>query len=323
MSGTSASVGYGAADIVRLPLRVHPEPDETILSMVVRLASENLFDHVFGLTALAGLSSACFDRLARQPVDLKGFAVASGITETRLRYMQYLAPDEEHVSWLGKPVHRHLVHTRHRKWCPICIREKAYHRASWDLLPIGVCVRHCAALVTRCPKCSEVVTWPGKTVVNCRCGADLRNAVAKPVSDRAVTAARRLLDSLQGTASGPAGLTGSEALWLATVLGWMAVKGQCHPPTELSMWRRPETTAGILEVGWDALDDWPHGFHTYLKRQYPDDRLMWPIVRWVARQYRGHLQAEMAEMMSKHGWSGSLAKRHPKSTRSDLHAAIA
>lgn len=293
MSSISPSKRPGAAELVRLPLRVHPENDEPILSMVVRLAAENKFDHVFGLTSLAGLPSVYIDRLSRVPVDMAGLAYASGITTNRLRYMQYLPVDDDHVSWLGTPVRRHMVHTKHRRWCPACLREAPYHRASWDLLPINACHRHRIALEARCPACRQHVGWHGKGIIACKCGTDLRRSAGVPVPDERVKAARCLVDGLIEK-SGP------DDFWVAATLGWFSSPGQMHQPTERSQWWRLDDMAGELEIGWLALQDWPQGFHAYMAQHHPIDRAPWPIYHWVKRQYCGPRQAEMVEALKEH-----------------------
>lgn len=310
MSSVIPSNRPGAAEMVRLPLRVHPENDETILSIVVRLAAENKFDHVFGLTALAGLPSAYIDRLARVPVDMMGLAYASGISENRLRYMQYLPVDTDHVAWLGRPVRRQLVRTKHRRWCPACLWEKPYHRAHWDLLPIGVCHQHKLALASQCPKCRERVRWPGKSIVTCRCGGNLTRVVVAPVSDAAAATVQMVLDGLDRE-------VGSDDLWLATTLGWLSRPGQIHQPTERTLWWRVDDMAGLLEIGWAALQDWPTGFEVYLARHMTASRDIWPIVRWVERQYVGPKQADMSKALKEH--SRRLHRQH---TQARLHASL-
>jgi len=316
MSSINPCVAYGAADFVRLPLRVHPEADEPILSFVVRLAAANKYEHVYGLTAAAGLPTVYFDRLATQPVEMAGLAYSSRLTEGRLRYMQYLAVDDDQVNWLGRPVRRCLVHTKHRRWCPQCLQEEAYHRASWDLLPIGACHRHRCELASRCGDCGKAVGWLGKTVTTCRCGGDLRRAEVGAASEGAAEAVRSLLEGLGDD-------SGADRLWLATVLGWLASPGQMHQPTARTLWWRRDDRIRELEIGWRALQDWPNGFLRYLDCHFPERRELWPIVRWVERRYDGPLKAEMSEMLKEH--SGALQRRRylARQPSSPLHAAIA
>lgn len=305
---------YGAAGLFRLPLRVHPEDDEPILSLLVRLAEENRFPKVCSFTRLIGLPTAGIHKVADCLLDLAALAAASGLTVNRLQFMQYARVSPSHVAWLGKPIHRSLVHSKHRRWCPACLEEVPYHRAAWDLLPIGACHRHKLVLAWLCPGCGNEVGWPGK-MVECRCGGDLRRSPHRPVTESAAGAARDLLEWLWVDAE-----RGAEVTVLATTLGWFSNQGRCEPPYKRTLRQCLDSRAQDLEIGWAALQDWPDGFNEYLNRHFPPDRAQWPFVRWLGRRYQGPLKAEMSAAVTAHSLAAGRREHRAKEFCGPLHA---
>ncbi|GFN33848.1 TniQ family protein [Paenibacillus xylaniclasticus] len=43
------------------------------------------------------------------------------------------------------------------KYCPDCLREKAYHRTMWGLKPITICLRHESRLIDTCAHCNTPI----------------------------------------------------------------------------------------------------------------------------------------------------------------------
>jgi len=60
------------------------------------------------------------------------------------------------------------------QFCPLCLRESAYHRLSWIPSASAVCLRHHCLLVEKCLRCGKNVTVA--EMVDRRCQADLGEA---------------------------------------------------------------------------------------------------------------------------------------------------
>lgn len=96
-------------------------------------------------------------------------------------------PGGEEVSILSEMTIRQYVWLGQRAcFCPECLREAAYHRLAWMLVPAAVCLRHKCLLVARCPKCLELLSVRSVVHTRCvRCEADLLQASPLSVADDA------------------------------------------------------------------------------------------------------------------------------------------
>lgn len=59
--------------------------------------------------------------------------------------------------------------TYHRRFCPICLREKNYYKRIWQVKEIKICIVHNAKLIDTCPKCSKHMSLLGTNAVVGKC----------------------------------------------------------------------------------------------------------------------------------------------------------
>lgn len=57
--------------------------------------------------------------------------------------------------------------------CPMCVKERAYQAAVWEVIFACVCPLHKILLVDTCSKCGSRLSWNRLGVTRCSCGADL------------------------------------------------------------------------------------------------------------------------------------------------------
>jgi hypothetical protein len=158
-------------DAPRLPVHLHPKPDELLSSWLVRLArAHGQKVHTFGalLFGRTATWNRDIDRTAA-PLILETLATRTTtdiarIRETTLRslagtvFENYRAiGDVPGILSLG-------IHHRRRKlgglmFCPHCLRENPYFRVSWRIALNTVCARHEALLCDRCAVCGSLAEF--------------------------------------------------------------------------------------------------------------------------------------------------------------------
>lgn len=81
------------------------------------------------------------------------------------------------------PRNQHIIHPYPHKFCPLCLRKKAYHRKIWDLLIITACPIHKCILQSICPQCNKSLKMSRKFVCKCNCEFDFREVKPIFISD--------------------------------------------------------------------------------------------------------------------------------------------
>lgn len=165
----------------RLPLREVPEPNETLLGFLARLAERNHLDTPLWLARLVRIPFTKFDMAASIPFDLRPFSAISGIEAPVLARMAYWPVGQGQVNFLGHAIKAEMIAVRHRRACPLCLAVSPYHQADWDLSFATICLKHAVRLIDQCQTCGRVLGWKSKSLTVCPCGADLRKADAKSV----------------------------------------------------------------------------------------------------------------------------------------------
>lgn len=172
---------------------------------------------------------------------------------------------------MGHAVWRELVQPDARAVCPLCLREGIYHRAIWSVSAMPVCAVHKVWLRRKCHECNAPLTWLNSNLHRCarlpRCGGDLREAPAEPAPESSIPAMLALHNlAHQETPSTGATVQTifAHALRLSFLLGQIAYgfERASRPPG--FMQRQAQRLPVIVARGWDALDDWPNGFHRLL-----------------------------------------------------------
>lgn len=75
------------------------------------------------------------------------------------------------VHFMGHLLTRpYLVRHTRPQLCPICIEEKGYAKAVWDLALATACSEHEVHLVDRCSTCSRAISWRRPGLLTCMCG---------------------------------------------------------------------------------------------------------------------------------------------------------
>nr|WP_295829966.1 TniQ family protein [uncultured Azospirillum sp.] len=254
-------------DVPRLPIRVRPERDESLLGLMVRTGAVNGFGSPDPVVHAYVLSNHDLPALATSVSAIPLLSRLLALDESAIAVLSYAGPDGG-SRLLGHPVHPHFISARRRKVCPRCLDESGYHRALWDMALMTICPDHRLRLVERCPACGSRLGWRVPSPCACRCGYDLRRepGVPVPVGELAGAGALRRLfltapDALDGLAA-EVGVGG--VLQLVYVFGGTELGvGYRAKPARFAD-KHPDRAHLLLDAGWRACAEWPGSFHRFL-----------------------------------------------------------
>ena len=169
--------------LVRTP---HPEATESAFGYVLRLAEANGYPSPRTVLDYAGF--------ARQgtPIStlpLTKLASVTGLPEPELETIAYVARGGDgrtRFKILGHDLGQHHsglpLSLRDPVICPACVAEQGYIDAFWDLEQAVACPIHGCKALSRCPVCSEPLSWFRPGLLTCGCEADLSAAHAEAAS---------------------------------------------------------------------------------------------------------------------------------------------
>ena len=175
-----------------------PQPDESLMGYILRLAESNYYEAPKWILDLAGLKmdnlrngwrKLCDDR-----VDFTLFKQITRLSEEEVNEMKHeIISDSDYeqcdAQW-DVPINS--LRFNRPMVCSDCLRENPYCRKFWDLPVVRVCPQHHSLLLNMCPDCREPITWNRKSVSRCRCGCDWRE-IRSPELPPAQRQAMRLL----------------------------------------------------------------------------------------------------------------------------------
>ncbi len=165
-------------------ISAHPDPDESLIGFVFRLAKLRRHRSPRAIWAACG-----FKRLTNQPPlhCLEALAANARIPLADLEAISFGPPSSAHGTFSGMT----LPYTLFDKWgksdrrvCPQCLAEKPFHRAIWDIRLVAACPVHQKFLVATCQACRQPLKWRGNDLTRCSClRGDLTRMQAVAVSE--------------------------------------------------------------------------------------------------------------------------------------------
>ena len=159
--------------LVRTP---EPYSTESLLGYLLRVSSLNGYDSPNDI--LYFLEGSDY-RLSVRNLPLKKLAVvlkqklslingiSYGTSVGGLGYVKILNHE------LGKQVRLPPLRIKNPMICPMCIKEKGFIDAFWDLSVAVACPNHRCLTVMQCPNCGKALSWRRLGLVTCSCGANL------------------------------------------------------------------------------------------------------------------------------------------------------
>lgn len=271
MSASSTAAGDLAPYV--LPRRASLKDGESLASLIVRNAETFRFrDPVRILRRIRPPGQKLNTIVCESPTPEFRVALAAllGLDALELDRISYPTDEASRIRFAGHEIPRDFLTLGRRRYCPRCLLEDAFHRMAWDLTIVTVCPWHALPLLEKCPGCGKTLKWRTNSLTRCpdrRCGADLRKAAMDPITDGRMAGVVATLDALFGSTpdGGPPGLPSGHLVRLAFHLGAFA-RGYVRfgRATEIAR-RHANEMHLVMEEGWAALADWPHGFHALLR----------------------------------------------------------
>ena len=252
------------------PLLVrHPAPfrTESLLGYILRLSEENGYTTPWSLLLVAQIRQ---HEARSTGMKVAKLAQICNRLQNELQSISYRWPGDRPRSCrlLGHLLTPwDLVVTR-PKLCPECVMEKGFIEAHFDLALMTGCPVHRRSLLSRCPGCLNPLRWFRPGLLECDCGASLRNADLPAISG----AEADLLDIMQRKTLGlPAGrdyasgLPGSylEVMSLQPLLSLIGMLGRRRIVFDNDCDRR--NSQRILFAAARVLADWPTNFFRLLR----------------------------------------------------------
>jgi len=174
-------------------------------------------------------------------------------------------------------------------YCPVCLKERRYHRIGWQLQPVVLCVDHGLALSVRCPNCNRLVSIDGIVRGECKkCKAplDQTNFGETRCSEFEIVA-QRVVQSWLGLCDPPTDDLGLPNEPLHALYHLMHGVFSCiiANPAKFDLSPKGDTSErnvplpvttpdqilpAITTAVW-FMTDWPHNFHSFVQTMLESD----------------------------------------------------
>ncbi len=156
--------------LVRHPI---PRPTESFYGYLLRVSQANGFDSIWSLFSRAGMeqhesrgTGIKFTKLAaitkRSPTELSALAYSTTGPKNECRLL-------DHSISAGN-----LDFSRPRI-CSLCVLNRGFIEAHWDLAYMVGCPIHLCWAVTHCSVCNSEMSWYRPELLQCKCGAKLHS----------------------------------------------------------------------------------------------------------------------------------------------------
>src|SRR6266542_1593281 len=256
-----------------------PQPDESLMGYILRLAESNYYEAPKCILDLAGLKmdnlrngwrKLCDDR-----VDFTLFKQITRLSEEEVNEMKHeIISDSDYeqcdAQW-DVPINS--LRFNRPMVCSDCLRENPYCRKFWDLPVVTVCPQHHSLLLNMCPDCREPITWNRKSVSRCRCGCDWREAISPELPPAQRQAMRLLMRSCGVSEDEQAMIQASATSFEKLSFGDLSRVMLClarfvsigEPWMDPSRMENRVFHQALEEVA-GILDDWPDKFHRLCER---------------------------------------------------------
>lgn len=176
----------------RLPVRPIPIKDESPGGLLIRAAQFNGFPSVAALIFAywpsrsdRGWITASYTNPVRYHLVISAFGIRTS-ADNFPSFSRVGITSESDRIYGGSTYPEKLFRADTTYYCPLCLDEHKYWRKIWMLRPYSACIKHKIQLVGGCYECGSTLSPIRGTLLECDCGADLRNAEETPSNVAAI-----------------------------------------------------------------------------------------------------------------------------------------
>lgn len=178
-----------------LLVTTEPYHDESLPSLCARLEDLN---HYHPPTIIHALISTCL-RASAIVDDLA--APLRSVTFEVVAALSTLSPTALARTVLPPWIQPYLLPVDQAQWCPLCLREGAYHRWRWFPSAVTVCLQHNCCLVHQCPQCERSISILSIVRTTCQwCQATLLDAPVEVIESDPLVRSQVIIQSWLGIA---------------------------------------------------------------------------------------------------------------------------
>lgn len=257
----------------RLLIRPHRQPDECMVSYLIRVSEQNGFHHIGHLLQHAGLPWKNL-RIPAHQIITGEYDIAPYFSQLGLDYTYPRTADTFKSSQVPHFTTKIFVKTP--KICPECLEETGYSSDLWSHIAYTACIKHKVFLVDTSPKTGKRLTWYRHSLNEFSESDPLPPINSIPKASPATLAFTKAMTHLiegrdppKSTPSVLRGLSFAEALSLIHFIAhyqYRLFHKTLFTPASLDNL----TVSHHYTQAWQALKRWPHGFHLLLS-QYIDN----------------------------------------------------
>lgn len=262
-------------------LKLKPQPGESLLGYIHRLAIRNGHERPHWIKSDIGLTPTTYSLSERQ---LQNLSVVSGRSVKELAAMQSPpATKGRHTTFMGWPILDGAIERGRSRFCQNCISEEPFHRQIWNLRIGTVCPLHGTVLIDKCPVCGELLHWKRLDIFRCSNGHDLKRipkCKGSPPSElMGVRAIHEKCDCLlavepvlQQLPEVVRSLELTDFAIFLLFVGRMALRDNTNFRSGGAVRYDAEKTHRILQAGFDIASSWPTGFTSLMGELHTEGR---------------------------------------------------
>lgn len=156
---------------------------ETLISYLFRFCKAYYFDSISSLAKQWSMNEA---KIKNNEFTLQDLGCILHFTKSEKKILYQMAGGFYKRKW-GTQIYEKLIVKNKIKYCPICIKERTFHKKIWTILPIAICPDHKILLIEKCPGCKNPIIIDDYMFGFCsRCSVRFKQGIGQPVDDKSI-----------------------------------------------------------------------------------------------------------------------------------------
>lgn len=261
------------------------QPDECLVSYLIRISEQNGFKHIGHLLHHAGLAwknnRVPVHQILTGEFDLTVYLLQLGLTSCSSQI-------EPIFNSFQRVIDTPYLFVKYPKVCPDCIEEFGFCRFEWSLLPYLVCTRHGKLLIDIHSGTGKRLNWYRRCLNKFDDDIDVINSLSNVAPSEAIKLSQYIEALLQGRNGVfcPEILQGLELRESLSVIHFIAhyrsrLFGSSFQPRSITNIE----LAQYYQYVWVMLENWPYAYYKFL-HQYLDHPMSKRGIGGVNKHFR-------------------------------------